>query len=619
MTLRFPLRPDPVHRETVPSFLSRLAAMRRTPVVEFAQNMGVSFRRVLDGDRDALDSVAHWGGLTAAGIETLQSWSGEPMGDVRMQFRGELFISRALRNPTLRGCPICLREDSLAHPGDAAEAMAVRGDWQLREVTLCLKHRHILVPLWSADKRYERYDFANRFREIHGDLQTGTLDLPLCDPTEHDLWLDRRLETGGDPTWLAKHGLYPATAFCRLLGMELLRLQPEAYPEEIQRLRAAQQVGFAVARQGEEAISAAFMTLSEAAEGKLQEPKAAFGHLHTKLRTDYRDDPVFDPFRHLLRECILSVWPIASGETVLGEVLLERRLHSLYSAAQETAVGEELLEPFLVEAGALTRGDTRFPNRRVFSARDHADLLAEIPTLVSLRTLRRELGATRNELERLVAERLLIPRLQDENVRLRWSLTEAMALLSNLSVRATRIGVSDPGWETLLHSCKRRQQSLSVLLDAVDIGTLSLASVGNGFSDIRLRRDEVDLLFCKLEVPETEALIPATAFGISIGIQDNGRFRQLIDAGHTPATRRRNPRTGLENIYMTPADVAAFHRRFVTVSSLAAETGRTIFEIRADLKRAEVPVFAPERQDFGRLFLREAVEAALPPKVDGRT
>jgi hypothetical protein len=104
-----------VPRETVPSFLSRFAAMRRTSVVEFAQNMGFSFRRLLDGDPEALDSLAHWAGLTSAGIEVLESWSGEPIGDARMRLRDEVFISRALRNPTLRGCPVCLREDALAH------------------------------------------------------------------------------------------------------------------------------------------------------------------------------------------------------------------------------------------------------------------------------------------------------------------------------------------------------------------------------------------------------------------------------------------------------------------------------------------------------------------------
>ena len=64
---------------------------------------------------------------------------------------------------------------------------------------------------------------------------------------------------------------------------------------------------------------------------------------------------------------------------------------------------------------------------------------------------------------------------------------------------------------------------------------------------------------------------------------------------------------------MTAADIADFHRRFVTMRTLSAETGRTIPELRADLKRAGVAVFAPEGQDFGRLFLREEVEAALEP------
>jgi hypothetical protein len=94
-------------------------------VVEFAQNMGVSWKRVLDGDRQALDSLAHWGGLTSAEVDTLQSWSGEPIGEVRLRFGGEVFILRALRNPTMRW------------------------DWQLRVVALCLKHRHLLVPFWT--------------------------------------------------------------------------------------------------------------------------------------------------------------------------------------------------------------------------------------------------------------------------------------------------------------------------------------------------------------------------------------------------------------------------------------------------------------------------------------
>lgn len=489
----------------------------------------------------------------------------------------------------------------------------MRGDWQLREVTLCLKHRHLLVPLWTADNQYARYDFAVRFKVIEQDLLAGTMDRPACDPTEYDLWIDRRLEDGEDPTWLVNHGLYPATAFCRLLGMELLRLQADPGQDDIHRLRAAQQAGFAVARQGEAAVSAAFMALVEASGGKREEPKAVFGHLHTKLRTDYAHDPAFDPFRHLLRDCILSVWPVAAGETVLGEVQPERRLHSLYSAAREVGVTEELLEPFLIEAGALTAGDLRFSNRRVFSAKDHAALLAEIPTLVSLKTLQREIGASRTELARLVSEGMLTPRVQNGAVHLRWSLTQAMDFLDDLMARAQQISTTDAGWEPLLTASRRCRQPVAALLDTVRNGKLVIGTVGDGFSDLRLRTAEVDRLARPSDGPDIEMPITATAFGISVGIKDKGRFRALIDAGQTCATVMRNPKTGIVNTVMTAADIADFHRRFVTMRTLSAETGRTIPELRADLKRAGVAVFAPEGQDFGRLFLREEVEAALEP------
>lgn len=103
-----------------------------------------------------------------------------------------------------------------------------------------------------------------------------------------------------------------------------------------------------------------------------------------------------------------------------------------------------------------------------------------------------------------------------------------------------------------------------------------------------------------------------------MGIKDNGRFRKLIQAGQTPATPMRNPRTGIANIYVTTADVAAFHHRYVTMRILAAETGKSIPELRSALMRAGVAAFSPDGEDFGRLFLREGVEAALVRGNDRR-
>ncbi|OHC54759.1 MAG: hypothetical protein A3D16_09485 [Rhodobacterales bacterium RIFCSPHIGHO2_02_FULL_62_130] len=128
---------------------------------------------------------------------------------------------------------------------------------------------------------------------------------------------------------------------------------------------------------------------------------------------------------------------------------------------------------------------------------------------------------------------------------------------------------------------------------------------------MRLLSAEVDRLAHPEEVPDAEALVTASVFGMSVGIKDKGRFRALIDAGHTPATSLRNPKTGMANIFVTAADIAAFHRRFVTMRTLSAETGRAIPGLRVQLKRAGVAVFSPDGQDFGHLYLRAEVEAAL--------
>jgi len=76
---------------------------------------------------------------------------------------------------------------------------------------------------------------------------------PAPNRSDFDLWLDHRLETGEDPTALAEHGLYPAASLCRLLGRELLRVEGVPETDEVLTLRAAQQAGFVVARQGDAA------------------------------------------------------------------------------------------------------------------------------------------------------------------------------------------------------------------------------------------------------------------------------------------------------------------------------------------------------------------------------
>ncbi|MEJ2034854.1 MAG: TniQ family protein, partial [Maritimibacter sp.] len=138
--------PRPAHRETVFSFLSRLAATWHTSVAEIASDMGTSFKHFVEQEPQAFEALAVWADLDEQQMEEMLSWSGVRAGIVRMTFRGDVFVSRALRNEVMRGCPVCLREDVAQQNGPEASAMVMRGDWQLRELNICVKHHHPLVP-----------------------------------------------------------------------------------------------------------------------------------------------------------------------------------------------------------------------------------------------------------------------------------------------------------------------------------------------------------------------------------------------------------------------------------------------------------------------------------------
>ncbi len=568
MAQPFPLRPVPLIRETFPSFLSRFAAMNGVSTWDFCRDRDFSLKRAVELEPDVVERIGEIGGLSQDALRDMLSWTGERAGTVRMTFRGEIFGSRALRNPKVRGCPACLREDAAAHRGAAIEAMALRGDWQFREVSLCLRHRHPLVQLWEVESLTERHDFGVRLTAIEDAILGGTLDLPASEPSAFDFWLDRRLADGSDATWLANHSLHAATIFVRLLGMELLRLH-EPSADYYDRLRLAQVKGFDVAECGGEAIGEALDALARHPGGHNDEPQKAFGQLYANLNRLYLDEAGFDPFRRLLRDCILAHWPVAAGEIVLGEALPKRRLHSVLTAAREAGVTTDLARQFLLEAGAIRLGDNRPDSRKTFDADRFGPLITEIPKLVGPGPMRRAMEATLKEFQALVAD--------------------GVALVAELHARAVPVAADDAAWESVQRARQRRSVAVGVIIAAIiQAGELKAGRRAGveGYGGIVVARAEVDRMAEARSVRLTPERPSAAAFGRSIGMRDGGRFLALVAAGHTPATRVTHPKFGTVILVLSEADIAAFHRRFATTTTLTAEWGEHRNTVIARLEAA---------------------------------
>lgn len=610
MIQQLPLRVEPMERETLPSYFSRMAAINGTSASDFAVDLGFSFKRILNQEEVALDQFSRRAGLPADRLTSLLSWTGERIGNVRMRFRGEVFISRSLRNPVVRGCPLCIREEAQEHPSPLRYT-SIKGDWQLRGAEVCLQHRHPLVSLWSRQNLFERYDIGARMTEVLPDILAGELDRPEARLSPYDLWLDRRLSKTEDETWLAAQPLFSAMTFCNLLGAELIRTDIKKAPKGYTQDQAANTVGFETAARGPAAIRDSFYRLAEVADGALDEPQKAFGQLYVSLNRAYKAEKSFDGFRAILRDCILDVWPIAPNDEVLGRVTPHRRLHSVLTASKEVGVGVQLLDSFLTEAGAFAEGDVRPPSRKTFDAQQFSNLLDEIPHLIGPKAMRGAIGATRNEMEALENDGVLVPRTRLPAVKSPWRAADGEALIAQLARLSTVADPRGPDWQSLQLARKRIGIPISALIAFFEDRSLTLGKRPDvfGYHGFVVRRSELDRLVLPAETDLAAPLhgLSAAEFGRTVGLRSKGHFLALVEAGHTPATEVLHPKTGQKQKRMSKDDVAAFHEKFVTLTTLSFETGQHRNAARALIKAAGIKAFSPEGQGFGSIYLRKTV------------
>lgn len=615
MAYPLPLRPVPVHRETLPSFLSRFAALNGASLANFATDLGYEFRRFLRLEEGPVNRLAEAAELSPNQLGALLSWTGRPIGDVRTEFRGEVFTSKAVRSPAMRACPVCLREDVAVNPANPIAALVFRGDWLLREVSICCRHQHSLVTLWDSPKPLHRYDVAAQMTGRLDQVLTGELYRPLCAPSTYDLWLDHRLEAGEDPTFLNAHGLFAATTMCSLLGTMLVSRSSEvASHPSIER-----DAGFRVLAKGEAAFRYALDKLVERANGNNIGPRSVFGKLYDAL-DDYLSEGQFDPFRNALRECIKRSWPLASGETVLGQVIPERLLHSPASAAKEIGVTAGLVEKFLIEAGAVPKQNTRPSVLRTFDAVRYAELLAEIPTLVGPIEMQTAIGATKAQLRSLRDDGILVPRIRREKVDSPWRLADGVELMNELTGLSAEILRGDPEWEDIQSASKRKRLRVGDIIKSVRNREIALGRPPGavGYRDLMVFKSAIDALAKTIAAGEVrndhgQHRITASVFARELGIRTEGWFRSLVEAGCCTGSWGNHPVTNVRTLYVSDEDILQFNRRFITLQQMQAEFGLHRHTCLSKLRAAAVRPFSRGRQTFGPLYERSHVINVLRP------
>ena len=603
----------PMPRETLVSLVSRTAAMHGIPMSVFAREVGLSLLGLLNTTPEALGRLSELFDIEDYIIEEMVSWSGKQInGEVRMTYRGETIISRALRNPTVRGCALCLQEDINASNQDADQCAYLRGDWLFRHSFVCTKHSVPLMTLWAVDKSVERYDISRLIKTVDLSALIQEADKFGTPVTSYDYWLERRLTTRDDDSWLASIPVGHAAKFCCLLGEELARL-PENNGQGASGNLTSRALGFDVASAGKEAISEAYLSLTSLASGHSDKPQKAFGRLYAWLSHETRDDPSCDEFRDTMREIILQVWPIAAGETLLGKTLQRRALHSVASAAAELDIGPELLRRLLISEGYFSANDDRPNTRLTIEAPTITRLHNKIAGLVGIGEMRRSMNVTVTQFKALIDGELIKPARLAVSQKQPWDPNDGERFLNALLEGARSPESCDDGWEHIHKSSLRVRVSLQAIVEAIRQGDVVVGKAVDrtGFASILVDKASVD----RTLRPSRPDMPSVAEFARTVGLHRNGRLNRLVAADEVAVTRIFNPLTAQHSNYMSDADVDKFHQKFTTLKLLSQLVGRESRAVSIELAREGIERFSPDGAQYGAIFRMEDLNDWINDKL----
>ncbi|OUD10296.1 hypothetical protein BVC71_01935 [Marivivens niveibacter] len=601
-----PLQTKARDREPTFAIVSRLAATGGVSAVDFGQDIGVPLARVLRGDAKTLDEIA---AITGIESSALGRWTPLPEGKTKREINGHLFPVRPTLTSEVRGCPSCLQDDVQQSALSAHRAMTFRSHWLVHHVTLCIRHKRPLETLWKEAAPSLRYDTAAQFANIADRIIADDAPFERRDPTPFEIWFDQRLS--GQPhetTWLDDHPLHAAAVFCRLLGIALLKL----HDLRLSDLRpgsewACYHLGFETARHGEEAILKELRRLNQLAEPRLG-PKAVFPVLYDRLSREHVEDTDFAVYREVLARHLMESWPLGPGDDLLGTPVTERKLHSVRTAANETGIDIRRLRKMLEAANMIDAG---LPdNWAVFDAKNAKTMMDSLLTFVSAKQFYEMHHIGRSQFNLLVEDGIVQPSLQDATTKYIWDPRKGRDLVYRLLVGGEIIQQAQHGWETIGKATQRLQLRPGEIIKAIWDGRIQLVARNvqfEGYASIHVYHDEVAQVLAK-EQPSAMSL---EMFAKTVGIANPVYLNRLVQHGYVSTSEMRNPRTKILQRYIATKDASTFHEQFITLRILARTKGQTWQSLARQLRNAGVSTFNIDGIDFGPVYLKTEVEAAL--------
>lgn len=319
------------------SFASRFAAANGVGrLSNLCGHLGLDLKDLVHGDESQIQRLAGYGGVDA---RDLMNRTFRPSDDGLIWFRSERLALSAIHRRRVRCCPKCLSQDRARGIG-----LASRPLWALVQARRCCYHGLHLVDA----SPFVPNDFSATWHEHDVPGAAGNGD-PLF-----EMWAQDRLETRIGDTWIDKLEIDVVGECAEMIGVSLLFGKNRGVKScSSVELADAVSAGFRVLMEGSDAVLKFFEALRYGKGADQDRPQGRYGRIHEWLKRGGGSSSRFEPVRAILRNHIMSTWPLDRHELALDEKVVERRFHSLQSAAKEIDLHPKRLGKRLEAEGHL--------------------------------------------------------------------------------------------------------------------------------------------------------------------------------------------------------------------------------------------------------------------------
>ncbi len=611
MTAPLPIRTGLLLGETPTSYGARIAFLNGQTLADFCTNFEISLSSLANGNIYSLSQLAVLGGVDR---HEMQRFAVCRQDNKQYRVAGQLVETRWILRTKVRFCPQCIVEDLVDFGEDGGPIG--KAYWHMAFLRDCGKH---CIPLMDLDPERGwglQHDFTNRIMRNQFDIQDKAAVINPVTPSQLGRYIEARVLGNATGGWFDGIELNAVTQFCELFGV-LFEFGSDC---KVQGLTKAQRntaghVGFQIASKGPDRIYRALredlpaIRLREKAQGHL-------GSLYYWLSQSARQ-PEYQPVKDVMRHYIINNFAIGAGETVFGEEVQTRQVHSLGSFQKECKMSGQRVRSALVEHGFLTldpmTGSVKEPG--VFSAARSKRLLQELNDGLTRLATSKRLNIPRAQFD-AVCQAGLIKSIDGlGKITPHFSAEETDALLSRMMVGARPVGNFSQEMVDIPTACRKLVCGAAEIFELlIDQRIRSLGKVDGetGYLSLRIDVEEVSSLLGGVGV---EGFTKAQLKQL-LSINDPA-VKFLIDAGYLNATASRNPVTRKAATVVLPKDYALFLEGFIPAKHLAELLDTTPRSVMAKMRKLGVAPLAMPHGCVGTIYEIELIVPSMLGLADG--